>query len=180
MPNVLNATRIALKKELRLPLMYNTSGYERLEMLKILDGIVDIYKPDMKYMDADKAAKYSSGASDYPEVTKKAVIEMHRQVGVLQLDKQEIALGGVIIRNLVMPNRGAETDKFAKWVAEALPKNTYVNIMAQYRVEYKAFDYPEIARGITVQEFLEAMDWGKILWFNQPWPSVRDPQGLLL
>jgi len=175
MPNILNATRIAMKKGLRLPLMYNTSGYERLEILKILEGIVDIYKPDMKYMDADKAAKYSSGASDYPEVTKKAVIEMHRQVGVLQLDNQGIALRGVIIRHLVMPNRVAGTDKFAKWVAEALPKNTYVNIMAQYRVEYKAYDYPEIARGITVQEFLEAMDWAKIYGL-----ANLDPQSVAL
>jgi len=150
-----------LKKGLHLPLMYNTSGYERLEILKILGGIVDIYKPDMKYMDADKAAKYSAGASDYPEVTKKAIIEMHRQVGVLKLDNQGIAVRGVIIRHLVMPNRVAGTEKFVKWVAEAVPKSTYVNIMAQYRVEYKAYDYPEIARGITAQEFLEAMDWAE-------------------
>jgi putative pyruvate formate lyase activating enzyme len=161
MPNILNATRIALKKGLHLPLMYNTSGYERLEILKILEGIVDIYKPDMKYMDGDQAAKYSAGASDYPEVTKKAIIEMHRQVGVLKLDLYGIATHGVIIRHLVMPNRVAGTEKFVKWVAEVLPKNTYVNIMAQYRVEYKAYDYPEISRGITVKEFLEAMDWAE-------------------
>jgi len=161
MPNILNATRIALKKGLHLPLMYNTSGYERLEMLKLLEGIVDIYKPDMKYSDAEKAARYSGGASDYPEVTRKAVIEMNRQVGVLKLDKEGIATRGVIIRHLVMPNRVAGTEKFVKWVAESLPKSTYVNIMAQYRVEYKAYDYPEIARGITVQEFLEAMDWAE-------------------
>jgi putative pyruvate formate lyase activating enzyme len=161
MPNILNATRIALKKGLRLPLMYNTSGYERVEMLKILDGIVDIYKPDMKYMDPDKAAKYSAGASDYPEVTKKAIIEMNRQVGVLQTDKQGIALRGVIIRHLVMPNRVAGTEKFTKWVAQVLPKSTYINIMPQYRVEYKAYEHPEIARGITVQEFLEAMEWAE-------------------
>jgi putative pyruvate formate lyase activating enzyme len=141
--------------------MYNTSGYERLEMLKILEGIVDIYKPDMKYMDAEKAAKYSARASDYPEVTKKAIVEMDRQVGVLKLDRQGIATRGVIIRHLVMPNRVAGTEKFAKWVAEALPKDTYVNIMAQYRVEYKAYDYPEIARGISAQEFLEAMEWAE-------------------
>ncbi|MDI6756257.1 MAG: radical SAM protein [Thermodesulfobacteriota bacterium] len=161
MPNIINATRIALKKGLWIPLTYNTSGYERVEMLKILDGIVDIYLPDLKYMDADQAAKYSSGASDYPEVGKKAIIEMHRQVGVLQSDKNGYALRGVIIRHLVMPNRVAGTEKFVKWVAENLSKNTYVNIMAQYRVEYKAYEYPEIARGITVQEFLEAMDWAK-------------------
>jgi putative pyruvate formate lyase activating enzyme len=161
MPNILNATRIALKKGLRVPLVYNTSGYERLEILKILDGIVDIYLPDMKYMDADKAGKYSAGALDYPEVTKNAIIEMNRQVGELKLDKQGIATRGLMIRHLVMPNRVAGTDKFAKWVAESLSKSAYVNIMAQYRVEYKAFDYPEIARGITSEEFLEAMDWAK-------------------
>jgi putative pyruvate formate lyase activating enzyme len=161
MPNIINAARIALKKGLHLPLMYNTSGYERLEMLRLLEGIVDIYKPDMKYTDSDKARKYSAGASDYPEVTRKAIIEMNRQVGVLKLDKEGVATRGVIIRHLVMPNRVAGTEKFVKWVAETLPKNTYVNIMAQYRVEYKAYDYPEIARGITVQEFLEAMEWAE-------------------
>ena len=161
MPNILNATRIALKKGLHLPLVYNTSGYERLEILKILDGIVDIYMPDMKYMDADQAAKYSAGASDYPEVAKKALIEMNRQVGELLIDKRGVALSGLIIRHLVMPNRVAGTEKFVRWVAETLPKSTYVNIMPQYHVDYKAFDYPKIARGITVQEFLEAMDWAE-------------------
>jgi putative pyruvate formate lyase activating enzyme len=161
MPNILSATRIAFKSGLRLPLVYNTSGYERLEILRILDGIVDIYMPDMKYMDSNKAGKYSSGASDYPEVTRKAIVEMHRQVGELQLDQRGIACRGLMIRHLVMPNRVAGTREFVKWVAETLPKSTYVNIMAQYRVEYKAFEYPEIARGITVPEFLEAMDWAE-------------------
>ena len=161
MPNILNATRIALKKGLRLPLVYNTSGYERLEIVRLLDGIVDIYMPDMKYMDAHQAARYSAGASDYPEATKKAIIEMNRQVGELLTDKRGIALRGLIIRHLVMPNRVAGTEKFVRWVAETLPKSTYVNIMSQYRVEYKAFEYPEISRGITVQEFLEAMEWAE-------------------
>ncbi|MFB0507398.1 MAG: radical SAM protein [Thermodesulfobacteriota bacterium] len=161
MPNILNATRIALKKGLHLPLVYNTSGYERLETVKLLDGIVDIYMPDMKYMDNDQAAKYSAGASDYPELTKKAIIEMNRQVGELKTDADGIALRGLIIRHLVMPNRVAGTEKFVKWIAEALTKSTYVNIMPQYRVEYKAYEYPKISRGITVQEFVEAMEWAK-------------------
>lgn len=161
MPTILSATRIALAKGLRIPLVYNTSGYERLEMLRILDGIVDIYLPDMKYMDAEKAAKYSAGAADYPEVTKQAVLEMHRQVGLLALDRRGIALRGLMIRHLVMPNRVAGTEQFAKWVAGALPKTTYVNIMAQYRVEYRAYEHPEIARGITQEEFLEAMEWAR-------------------
>lgn len=161
MPNILNATRIAFLKGLRIPLFYNTSGYERVEMVKILDGIVDIYKPDVKYMDSDKAEKYSAGAKDYPEVVKRAVLEMNRQVGVHQMDHQGIVIRGVMIRHLVMPNRVAGTEKFVRWVAGNLPKNTYVNIMAQYRVEYKAYEYPEIARGITVQEFMETMDWAQ-------------------
>ena len=161
MPNIVSATRIALRKGLHIPLVYNTSGYERVEILKILDGVVDIYLPDMKYMDADKAAKYSAGASDYPEVTKKAILEMQRQVGELKLDAQGVALRGLMIRHLVMPRRVAGTEKFVAWVAASLPKSTYVNIMAQYRVEYKAYDYPEISRGITAQEFLEAMDWAE-------------------
>lgn len=161
MPNILSAVQIACRKGLRLPLFYNTSGYERVEILKILDGIVDIYKPDMKFMDGALAEKYSSGARDYPEVAQKAILEMHRQVGVLKSDEDGISLRGLLIRHLVMPNRIAGTEKFVKWVAGNLPRNTYVNIMAQYRVEYKAYEYPEIARGITTQEFLEAIDWAK-------------------
>ncbi len=157
MPAILGAVRIALKKGLNLPIFYNTSGYENLEALAILNGIVDIYKPDMKYMDGDKAARYSAGAADYPEAAKGAVLEMHRQVGTLRLDSRGVAQRGLLIRHLVMPNGVAGTEKFVKWVAENLPKSTYINIMAQYRVEYKAFEHPEIARGITVKEFLEAM-----------------------
>jgi len=159
MPNILNATRIAFKEGLRIPLVYNTSGYERVEIIKMLDGIVDIYLPDIKYMDGDMAARYSSDASDYPEMATTAVFEMNRQVGVHQVDARGIARRGVMIRHLVMPNRIAGTKKFVKWVSANLPHLTYVNIMAQYQVAYKAFEYPQIARGITVQEFLEAMDW---------------------
>jgi putative pyruvate formate lyase activating enzyme len=161
MPNILSAARIALKMGLNIPLVYNTSGYERLEMVQLLDGIVDIYLPDFKYMNSKKAAQYSAGASDYPEVAKKAIFEMNRQVGELKIDKRGVARRGLIIRHLVMPNRVAGTREFVRWVAETLPKSTYVNIMSQYRVEYEAFDYPEIARGITVQEFLEAVGWAK-------------------
>jgi len=164
MPAILGATRIALGKGLRVPLVYNTSGYERLEMLRILDGIVDIYLPDLKYMDADKAAKYSAGAADYPEVATRAILEMHRQAGLLRLDRRGIALRGLMIRHLIMPNRVAGTEEFVRWVAASLPKATYVNLMAQYRVDYRAYEYPEIARGITREEFLEAMEWAR--WYG--------------
>jgi putative pyruvate formate lyase activating enzyme len=111
----------------------------------------------MKYMDGEMADKYSSGARDYPEVTMKAILEMNRQVGKLLTDEDGDALRGLIIRHRVMPNGVAGSEKFVRWVAENLPKDTYVNIMAQYHPEYKAFDYPEISRPITREEFLEAL-----------------------
>jgi putative pyruvate formate lyase activating enzyme len=159
MPNILGALKVAMKKGLKIPLVYNTSGYERREIVELLDGIVDIYLPDFKFFDPEEAARYSAGASDYPEVTGRAIIEMNRQVGGLELDGRGAARRGLIIRHLVMPDRVAGTKGFVQWVARNLPKSTYVNIMAQYRVEYKAFEHPRIARGITVEEFLEAMEW---------------------
>jgi putative pyruvate formate lyase activating enzyme len=158
MPNIVAATRIAFQKGLRLPLVYNTSGYERLEILKLLDGIVDIYLPDMKYMDDEMADKYSSGARDYPEVAMKAILEMNRQVGKLLTDEDGDALSGLIIRHLVMPNGVAGSEKFVKWVSENLPQDTYINIMGQYHPEYKAFDYPEISRPINPEEFLAVIN----------------------
>jgi putative pyruvate formate lyase activating enzyme len=161
MPNILNATRIALKEGLRLPLVYNTSGYERVEIIRLLDGIVDIYLPDFKYADPQKAAKYSSGAYDYPQMARAAIAEMHRQVGELRTQAGAVARRGLIIRHLVMPNRVAGTREFVQWVAEQLGETTYVNIMAQYHVDYQAYNYPEIARAITVEEFLEAIEWAQ-------------------
>jgi putative pyruvate formate lyase activating enzyme len=166
MPHILKATRIALKRGLRLPLVYNTSGYERSEIVKLLDGIVDIYLPDFKYTDSKKAATYSSGASDYPQMAKAAIAEMHRQVGELQVRSDGVARRGLIIRHLVMPNRVAGTRAFVSWVAKNLSKSTYVNIMSQYHVDYQAYNYPEIARGITVQEFLEAVQWAQEYGLN--------------
>ncbi|HEY96467.1 MAG TPA: radical SAM protein [Dehalococcoidia bacterium] len=160
MPNILGATRIALLKGLHLPLCYNTSGYELPENIKLLDGIVDIYLPDLKFMDSEEAARYNYvAASTYPEMAQESIIEMYRQVGDLVTDEHGIAQSGLMIRHLVMPNRVAGTDKFVKWVAENLSPGTYVNIMAQYRVEHKAFEYERIARAITPEEFIEAMEW---------------------
>jgi len=142
-------------------LAYNTSGYERVEILKLLEGIVDIYLPDMKFMHSEPAERYMAGAADYPDITKQAVLEMHRQVGVLQIDAHGAASRGLVIRHLVMPNGVAGTQAFIEWVAATLPKTTYVNIMHQYRVDYKAFEYPEIGRSITAAEYLEAMEWAE-------------------
>jgi putative pyruvate formate lyase activating enzyme len=161
MPNILNATRIAHLKGLHIPLVYNTSGYESVEMLKLLDGVVDIYLPDMKFMDAQEAEIYMAGASDYPEMGKNALLEMHRQVGLHKTDENDIAVRGLMIRHLVMPNRVAGTKKFVRWVAANLPKSTYINIMHQYHVDYKAFEYPKIQRSINAEEYIEAMSWAE-------------------
>lgn len=161
MPNILSATREAMKKGLRIPLCYNTGGYERVEMIKLLDGIVDIYLPDLKYMDGEKSEQYSAAATDYPEMARQAIIEMHRQVGDLATDDRGVALRGLMVRHLVMPNRVAGTREFVKWVAESLSTGTYVNIMSQYRVEHRAFEHSEIARAITSQEYIEALEWAE-------------------
>ena len=158
-PHILRATRIAFGKGLRLPLVYNTSGYERVEILRILDGIVDIYLPDMKFMDGEQSARYSAGASDYPEVTRRAILEMHRQVGHHTTDERGHAVRGLMIRHLVMPNRVAGTREFTRWVAEEVSPDTYVNIMSQYHVAYRAAEFEQIGRAITAEEYLEAMDW---------------------
>ena len=160
-PHILLALDIAAAKGLRLPLVYNTCGWERLEILKKLDGIVDIYLPDFKYADGNMAAKYSSEAETYPEITQAALLEMHRQVGVAKPDSDGLVYRGLMIRHLVMPNGVSGTKKVIEWIAKNLPKDTCFNIMAQYRPMYKAFDYPEISRRITRKEYSDAIKWAK-------------------
>jgi len=159
--SILEALDTAARKGLRLPVVYNTSGWERLEILKVLDGIVDIYLPDFKYWDSDMSEKYSSGAESYPEVTREAILDMHRQVGVAKPAKDGIMQRGLMIRHLVMPNNTAGSEKIMEWIAENLPKDTYVNIMAQYNPLYKAFDYPEISKRITGAEYEKAVHRAK-------------------
>jgi putative pyruvate formate lyase activating enzyme len=160
-PHILLALDIAAAKGLRLPLVYNTSGWERLEILKKLDGIVDIYLPDYKYSSSDMAIKYSSGADSYPEVTRAALLEMHRQVGVAKPAADGIMYRGLMIRHLVMPGNVSGTKEVTDWIGKNLPKDTYVNIMSQYRPAYKAYDYPEIARRLTKEEYQAALKWAK-------------------
>ncbi len=160
-PHIVLAVDVAAGKGLRLPLVYNTCGWERLDILRKLDGIIDIYLPDFKYADAEMAVKYSSGAKTYPEITQKALLEMHRQVGVAKPANDGLMYRGLIIRHLVMPNRVGGTKKVIEWIAKNLPKNTYLNIMSQYRPMYKAFEYPEISRRITHEEYDEAVKWAK-------------------
>jgi putative pyruvate formate lyase activating enzyme len=160
-PHILKAVDIAAGKGLRIPLVYNTCGWERVEILKKLAGIVDIYLPDFKYADAEMADKYSSGADSYPEITKKALLEMNRQVGVAKPAEDGLMYRGLMIRHLVMPNRVSGSKKVIEWIADNLPKDTYVNLMSQYRPHYKADEFSEINRRITRTEYGEVIYWAK-------------------
>jgi len=160
-PHIVLAVDRAAGKGLRLPLVYNTCGWERLEILKYLDGVIDIYLPDFKYWEGGMAAKYSSDAENYPEVTKTAVLEMNRQVGVARPHDDGLMYRGLMIRHLVMPNRVSGTRGVIEWIARNLPKDTYLNLMSQYRPMYRAFVYPEIARRISRKEFSDAVEWAR-------------------
>jgi putative pyruvate formate lyase activating enzyme len=160
-PNIVQALRDAIRGGLRIPLVYNCGGYEPVEILKLLDGIVDIYLPDFKYTDGAVAERLSSGASDYPEVAAAAIEEMHRQVGELVVDEEGIALRGLMIRHLVLPQNLSGTDKFVQFVARRLTRSTYVNIMAQYHPAHRAWEFPELARRITPAEYRQAIDWAR-------------------
>jgi putative pyruvate formate lyase activating enzyme len=159
MTQVLEAVFLAREKGLKLPLVYNCGGYESLEALEILDGVIDIYMPDMKYSNDAPAERYSN-APDYFEVNKKAVKEMHRQVGCLETEKG-IAKKGLLIRHLVLPDNLAGSKEIFEFIAKELSPDTYVNIMAQYYPCHLAHRFPEIDRRITAGEYMEAIRLAK-------------------
>jgi putative pyruvate formate lyase activating enzyme len=174
-PHIVKALDIAAARGLRLPLVYNTCGWERREVLELLDGVVDIYLPDCKYADGQMAAKYSSEAESYPEVTRSALLEMQRQVGTATPASDGLMYRGLMIRHLVMPNDVGGTCEVIRWIADKLPKNTYVNIMSQYTPTYKAFDFPKIKRRITRQEYAVALECARTAGLTnldaQGWPT---------
>lgn len=150
----------AIEWGLRLPIVYNCSGYESIEVIRLLEGVVDIYMPDVKFMD-EKYSKRYSNAPDYPEVIKKVLKEMHRQVGDLTTNSKGVAERGLLIRHLVMPGGVASSEAVLKFIAEEISVHSYVNIMNQYRPEYRANEYSEISHPITHQEYLEAIQLAK-------------------
>ena len=162
-PQIVKALKIAIEKGLRIPIVYNCGGYEAKSTIELLDGIVDIYMPDIKYGDIENAKRYSN-APDYFDRCKEAVKEMHRQVGDLKVDERGIACRGLLIRHLVLPNGIAGSAEVLKFVATEISKESYVNIMMQYRPMYKAHEYKELNRGIKMSEYREAIDiareWG--------------------
>jgi putative pyruvate formate lyase activating enzyme len=155
-PQILKSLELAIPKGLKIPVVYNTGGYELPEMIKLLDGIVDIYLPDMRYADNEMAIKYSS-APKYPRFNQAALKEMHRQVGVAEIDEEGIIRKGIIIRHLVLPNNISGTDKIMRFIAEELSKDTYISLMSQYSPCYKADQFQEISRRITEQEYEVAL-----------------------
>ncbi len=156
-PQAVEAVYLAAQKGLHIPLVYNSGGYDSVDTLRLLEGIIDIYLPDLKYADEFYAEKYS-GAKNYFSVARQAVKEMYRQVGNLQADRAGIAFRGLIIRHLVLPNGLAGTEKIMDFMAGEISPETYVNIMFQYRPEHRAGDYPELARKTTSNEYREAVE----------------------
>jgi len=159
--HLLLALDLAAARGLRLPIVYNTHGWERLDVLRQLDGVVDIYLPDFKYSDPKMAARYSSGADTYPEITRAALVEMNRQVGVARPAADGLMYRGLMIRHLVMPNDVSGSKQVFEWIAANLPKDTYVNVMSQYRPMFRALDYPEIARPLQPREYDRAVRWAR-------------------
>jgi putative pyruvate formate lyase activating enzyme len=195
-PAILKSLEIAIEKGLKIPLVYNTNSYDSLETLKLLDGIVDIYLPDAKYSDVprrvakqlfrgDEIAKKYSNAPNYFKIMKSAIKEMHRQVGDLVISKlksqnsklklksknfdnilEGVAIRGLIVRHLVLPNGLAGSEKIFEFIAKEISKNTWVNVMAQYTPYWKAEKYPELNRKITKEEFKHAVNLAKKFGLN--------------
>jgi len=158
-PQILEALQLAIQRGLRLPLVYNTSAYDSLDSLELMDGVVDIYMPDFKFWDREMARQYMK-APDYPEAARRTIREMHRQVGPLVFDENGLALRGLLIRHLVMPGDIAGTQQILEWIARELGPSTYVDLMDQYYPAGKVSgsDYVEISRRITSKEYRLAVE----------------------
>jgi putative pyruvate formate lyase activating enzyme len=161
-PQILEALVIAVDNGLRLPLVYNTSAYDSAEILRLLDGVVDIYMPDFKFWDENNALRYLK-ANDYPATAQAALREMYRQVGDLKMDENDIAKRGLLLRHLVMPGHLDETKAIMNFLAEEISPDTYVNVMPQYRPAGKvnAEDYRTINRGLSSAEYEEGVRLAK-------------------
>lgn len=165
-PQVLGALQLAVVHGLHLPLVYNSGGYDSAATLELLDGIVDIYMPDMKYADNATAEKLS-GIKEYSSINRVAVKEMRRQVGDLQISNDGIAKRGLLIRHLVLPSGFAGTENTMNFIAREVSRNSYVNVMAQYRPCHKAFEVPELARPVSLKEFREAIEMARRAGLNR-------------
>ena len=177
LPQILKSLRIAISSGLSIPLVYNTSAYELPEIIQLLDGIVDIYLPDMRYADEKAAVKFSN-APDYPKYNRLAIKEMFRQVGTAQMDESGIIKRGIIIRHLVLPAKFSGTEEIMKFIAEELSTDTYLSLLSQYLPYYKAENFSEINRRLKIKEYeqaKEAMDQYNLSkgWVQESFGSER-------
>ncbi len=166
-PQLIEAVALAAEQGLRLPIVYNSGGYDRVETLQLLDGIVDVYMPDFKFWRSETAARYAN-APDYPEVARRALREMHRQVGPLQIGRDGLARRGVLVRQLVMPGLADESGAILEWLARELSPDTYVNVMAQYRPAWRVGEpsgsgrrFAEIGRAPRAAEIAAVYEAGR-------------------
>ena len=155
MPQILKSLDIAVKKGLDIPILYNTGGYELPEVIRLLDGVVDIYLADMRYADNGIAVKYS-GAPDYPKYNRESIKEMHRQAGIAEFDDNGIIKRGLIVRHLVLPDNAAGTAETMRFISSEVSSDTYISLMSQYYPCYRSGEFPEINRRISQEEYREA------------------------
>ncbi|MFH1508513.1 MAG: radical SAM protein [Candidatus Omnitrophota bacterium] len=155
LPQILNALLLAIPQGLKLPIVYNTAGYELLKIIRMLEGIVDIYLADMRYASEKKAKEYSL-APGYPKYNQQSLIEMHKQVGMAKFDLCGIIVHGLIIRHLVLPGRTSGTEQVMRFIADNISQETYISLMSQYSPYYKACKHQEINRRISLEEYAEA------------------------
>ncbi len=166
-PHILAAVLLAAQAGLVLPLVYNTGGYDSLETLALLDGVVDIYMPDMKFASAQTARHYSK-IPNYPQANQAAVREMHRQVGDLQVDGRGIAQRGLLVRHLVLPNDLAGTAEIVRFLAQEISQDTYLNLMDQYHPAFNARQFPRLNRRITLSRVQRCRNHGSRGWASPP------------
>lgn len=157
-PQIIEALKIAKKNGLHLPIIYNSNGYENVETIKLLNGYIDVYLPDLKYFDNDLAKKYS-GINNYFEYATKAIQEMYFQVGLPKFDENGLIKKGIIIRHLVLPNHIDNSKKVLLWIKENMPKDIYISLMAQYFPTHKAKDIEDLNRKLTTEEFEEIKNY---------------------
>jgi putative pyruvate formate lyase activating enzyme len=175
MPQILKSLCITIQKGLNIPLVYNTSGYELPEIIKMLDGIVDIYLTDMRYADNKNSIKYSQ-AQDYANYNQDAVKEMYKQVSESEFDDNDVIKKGLIIRHLVLPENISGTEKIMQFISENLSRKVYISLMSQYQPYYQAHKYQELSRRITQEEYQEAIDCLNKYGLENGW--VQDSRGL--
>ncbi len=157
-PHIMEAISLARTRGLRIPIVYNCGGYESVETLKMLEGYIDIYMPDIKFLGEALARRYCN-APDYPQAVRAAVKEMHRQVGDLEIDDSDLAVRGLLVRHLVMPGASDDSKAVIDFIAEEISPDTYLNVMEQYRPCFHAYKYPEINRPLTEREFKTVFDY---------------------